>query len=172
MSASEQGVGGGQDRYAAIPRVLVFVFNGGDVLLLKGAPNKRIWANRYNGLGGHVEACEDVYTAARREVHEESGLQVTDLRLRGVISIDIGRPTGIMLFVFTAQSVDRETRPSHEGTLEWVPVQHLPRDRLVRDIPILLERIATLKDGETFFARYWYDAQEQLQIAFSYPAAG
>lgn len=167
MSASEQGVGALPNRYTAIPRVLVFVFNGDDVLLLKGAPDKRIWANRYNGLGGHVEAHEDVYTAAYREVWEESGLQVTDLRLRGVINIDIGQPVGIMLFVFTAQSAGRETRPSDEGTLEWVPAHYLPNDRLVRDIPILLERIAAMDDGQLFFARYWYDEHEQLRIDFS-----
>ncbi len=167
MSRLEQGVAESQDRYAVIPRVLVFVFNGDDVLLLKGAPDKRIWANRYNGLGGHVEAHEDVYAAARREVCEESGLDVTGLRLRGVVNVDIGRPTGIMLFVFTAQSASRETRASTEGTLEWVPPRQLPRQGLVKDIPLLLERITAPDDQAIFFARYWYDEQEQLQISFS-----
>ena len=38
-----------------------------EVLLLRGAADKRLWANRYNGLGGHVEAGEDVLSAAKRE---------------------------------------------------------------------------------------------------------
>lgn len=167
MPRSEQGVPANPGRYAAIPRVLVFVFNGDDVLLLKGAPDKRIWANRYNGLGGHVEAYEDVYAAARREVCEESGLDVTGLRLRGVVNVDIGRPTGIMLFVFTAQSASRQTRASDEGTLEWVPLRQLPQEGLVKDIPVLLERIASMNDETVFFARYWYDEQESLQVSFA-----
>ncbi|MBK8800029.1 MAG: NUDIX domain-containing protein [Anaerolineales bacterium] len=86
----------GSGRHLATPRVLIFLtcFNQArgerEVLLLKGAPTKRLWANRYNGLGGHVEAAEDVYTAAVREVREEAGIEVRDLSLRGVVTIDAG----------------------------------------------------------------------------------
>ena len=72
-------------RYHMIPRVLCFVTNGEDVLLIEGAPNKKLWAGQYNGLGGHVERGESPHAAARREIREEAGLDVTDLRLRGVI---------------------------------------------------------------------------------------
>jgi 8-oxo-dGTP diphosphatase len=171
MGKSDQGVQASAGRYTVIPRVLVFVFSegqdGDDVLLLKGAPTKRIWANRYNGVGGHVEASEDVYTAARREAREETGLEVCDLALRGTIHIDTGQATGIWLTVFTARSDERETRPSAEGTLEWVPLARLGEYDLVEDIPVLLERIACMRDGAPpFSARYAYDASDQLCITF------
>jgi len=53
MPVSEQGLD--LSRYMLIPRVLVFVKRGTSVLLIKGAATKRIWANKYNGVGGHVE---------------------------------------------------------------------------------------------------------------------
>jgi 8-oxo-dGTP diphosphatase len=41
---------------------------------------------KYNGLGGKLEAGEDVVAGMRREVREEAGLECTALRLRGTIS--------------------------------------------------------------------------------------
>jgi len=170
MGKAEQGVQKDTGRYTVVPRVLTFVFSGQDVLLLKGAPTKRLWANRYNGIGGHVEAAEDVYAAARREVAEETGLQAQDLRLRGVVHIDAGGVSGILMFVFSARTARRQTRPSEEGTLEWVPLEHLQERDLVEDIPILVRRIAAMPDdAPPFFARYWYDAGDKLQMAFVEP---
>lgn len=167
MGRTEQGVQASRGRHTVIPRVLVFVLYGDEVLLLKGAPNKRIWANRYNGVGGHVEAGEDVYAAALRETHEETGLAVYDLRFRGLIHIDAGAETGIMLAVFSARSEQRETIPSSEGTLEWVPLARLDEYDLVPDVPVLLARLAADGDGAPFFARYWYDEQDILRITFA-----
>jgi len=173
MGRSEQGVQGSVGRYQVIPRVLVFVLNGGDVLLLKGAPDKRIWPDRYNGVGGHVEADEDVYAAALRETREETGLAVHDLRFEGLVNVDVGSTTGIMLAVFSARSEARETIPSSEGTLEWVPLRRLDEVDLVQDIPVLLSRIVDRPaDGPPFFARYGYGAADagsldRLQIDFA-----
>ncbi len=66
MPAADQGVD--PSRYALIPRVLIFLTCGENVLLLKGAPGKRVWANLYNGIGGHVERGEDVLTAVAKEM--------------------------------------------------------------------------------------------------------
>ena len=90
MGKDDQGLQSGKRRFQVIPRVLVFLRNEDDVLLLKGAPDKRIWANLYNGVGGHVEVDEDVYSAALREVYEETGLEVSNLELRAIANIDAG----------------------------------------------------------------------------------
>ena len=157
-----------RQRYTVIPRTLVFITRGDRVLLLRGSPTKRIWANKYNGIGGHIERDEDVYSAAQREVREETGLDVEDLRLVGLINIDGDQPTGIMLFVFTAQSRSGDPIPSEEGTLEWIARDQLAQIDLVEDLPTILPRALDLPpNAPPFFAHYHYDEQEQLIIRFN-----
>ena len=83
MGRQDQGVAVSRNRYQVIPRTLCFITHGDDVLLLLGGSHKRIWAGRYNGVGGHIEPGEDVYEATLREVAEETGLAVHDVRPRG-----------------------------------------------------------------------------------------
>jgi 8-oxo-dGTP diphosphatase len=145
-------------RYQVVPRTLVFLTSRNpqsgeaELLLLKGAPHKRLWANLYNGIGGHVEAGEDIYAAALREVHEETGLHVAQLALRGVVNIDTGigeegpRP-GVMMFVFAGEAANREVQPTAAGTPEWIPLAALPGLPLVDD----LHEVIPLALGARFF---------------------
>lgn len=166
MGQADQGVQGGRPRYQAIPRVLVFLQHDADVLLLKGAADKRLWANLYNGVGGHVEAGEDVLAAARREVREETGLDVPDLALKAVVNIDAGDPTvGILMFVLTGWSPGRQTNASGEGELRWVAADKLADLPLVEDLYWLLPRVLARPDGAPpLFAHYSYDTADRLVI--------
>jgi 8-oxo-dGTP diphosphatase len=166
MPVTDQGVS--QDRYQLIPRTLIFITRGESVLLLKGASDKRIWANRYNGVGGHVEKGEDVISAARRELKEETGLQIDDLWLAGTITVDTDQSIGIGIFVIKGLSPDGELQPSQEGQLEWVPFDQIHTKDLVDDLPILLPRVIkqTIQD-HPFSARYFYDEKDKLVVKFS-----
>src|SRR5512139_2568479 len=116
MPQSDQGTPG--NRYTVIPRTAIFLRRGDSYLLLKGAPTKRLWANKYNGLGGHIERGENALTSARRELLEETGLTV-DLWLCGTVMVDAGE-MGICLFLFTGDCQEGEPQPSPEGLAEWI----------------------------------------------------
>lgn len=176
MQAAEQGTREpGRRRYLAVPRTLIFVTsvnpaNGvEEVLLLKGAPTKRLWANRYNGLGGHVEADEDVLSAAHRELREEAGLDPARLTLVGVVNIDTGadeqgpRP-GVLVFVFHTSVTDRMVHPTAEGTPAWFPLTALAGLPLVADLPDLIPR--ALAGGPPFFGHYTPRPDGTLEVHF------
>lgn len=172
MKKSEQGVTA--DRYTIIPRSLIFVFRRApstgslEVLLIKGAPAKRLWANQYNGIGGHIERGEDALSAARRELNEETGLSSVDLRLVGTVFIDADDQRGIGLFVFRGEYRGGTLIESTEGQLEWAPVDRLQDLPLVPDLRALLPRILHMQPGDPpFSALYDYDKQEQMHIHFA-----
>jgi len=169
MGRRDQGVAQSRERYHVVPRTLCFITHGTDVLLLKGAPTKRIWPNRYNGVGGHVERDEDVLTAAIREMAEETGLTVDEVRLRAVIHIDADDPQiGILLFVFTARACSRDFHPSPEGRLEWVPQARLSDYELVEDLVELLPKVLAMGPHDLpLFGRYHYDEKDQLRIEWA-----
>lgn len=168
MGANEQGADAVTGRWVTIPRTLCFVRHGDDVLLMKRAAHKRIFPNQYNGVGGHIERDEDPLTSARREILEETGLNVHDLRLRAVYNIDAGATSGIVLFVFTAYSSQREVSANDEGTLHWIAQDAVLTLDLVEDIPHILPRILNMTDADQpLFVHVSYDDQDTLLMRFA-----
>ncbi len=168
MGREEQGVREAM-RYALVPRTLVFVFRGEQVLLLRGASAKRIWPDRFNAIGGHVERGEDVLSAARRELEEETGLRGLALELAGLMTVDVTSERGVLVCVFrTTLAGDLPLRASAEGSLEWVSPNDLARLPHVADLPALVARLVGQPAGAMpFLARSWYDPQGSFHIQFA-----
>ena len=80
---------------------------------------------KYNGLGGKLDAHEDVLAGMRREIREEAGIDCVELCLRGTLSWPgFGRNGEDWLgFVFVVTRFEGTPLTSNpEGTLEWVEV--------------------------------------------------
>lgn len=165
MPASEQGVT--LDRYLLIPRTMIFLRRENSYLLIKGATTKRLWAGKYNGLGGHVEIGEDVLSSAKRELREEAGVEAS-LWLCGTVIVDSGQNPGVCLFVFAGESFWGKPKESIEGPAAWVDYDALGDLPVVDDLPYLLGRVHKMRPGDTpFSARSFYDKNNYLVIEFA-----
>jgi 8-oxo-dGTP diphosphatase len=166
MPKTDQGVN--HERYMVIPRTLIFITRGDEILLLKGAQTKRLWANKYNGIGGHIERGEDVLFAARRELEEETGLFSENLHLIGSVMVDASDDVGICLFVFLGDYSGGELRESPEGSLEWIPIKRIGEYPKVEDLKHFLDFIFARNQGSVpFSARSFYDENDQQVIEFT-----
>ena len=80
---------------------------------------------KYNGLGGKMEADEDVVACMQRELLEEAGITATEMTLRGTINWTGFGPNGEdwLGFVFLITAFEGEPfTENEEGTLDWHPV--------------------------------------------------
>lgn len=165
MPVADQGAN--LDRYMLIPRTLIFLTRGDQVLLLKGAQNKRLWSGLYNGIGGHIERGEDALSAAHRELFEETGLRVPNLALCGIATIDTQMNPGVCIFIFTGEYQGGEPIRSTEGSLEWIKIQEIKKIPIVADLPLLLPKILAYKiDSPIFFSRSFYDDNGNIRVKF------
>ena len=97
-------------------------------------------SNPWYGLtfpGGHVEACESVTASAVREIREETGLVVSNLRMCGIVEWETigerkaGSPAEVeanskyIIFMFRTSSFSGELKSSSEGTMEWMTLEQM-----------------------------------------------
>lgn len=83
---------------------------------------------KYNGMGGKLEADEDVVAGMRRELREEAQIEALELNLRGTISWPgFGKNGEDWLgFIFTIPRFSGEPPATNvEGSLEWVAIERL-----------------------------------------------
>src|SRR5438067_843815 len=83
---------------------------------------------KYNGLGGKLEAGEDVVAGMRREIREEGGLECERLLLRGTISWPgFGKHGedwfGFLFRIDAWSGVPRAD--NSEGSLVWIDVERI-----------------------------------------------
>ena len=116
--------------YTPILATLAYIMSpdGQRVLMIhRNARPDDLHYGKYNGLGGKLEANEDVVTGVRREIREEAGVEVDQLTLRGTVSWPgFAGDEDWFAFIFRIESWSADpTMANHEGSLQWVPVAQL-----------------------------------------------
>ena len=123
---------------------------------------------KYNGVGGHLERGEDIATCMKREIKEETGLDVVSMALRGTIAwADFGPNKEDWLgFIFVVDGWEgKPFADNEEGTLSWEDVASLDRlpmwkgDRLF--LPLVFDG-----DSRPFHGYMRYDGEEPVEWSF------
>jgi 8-oxo-dGTP diphosphatase len=106
---------------------LCYVQKDGKTLMLHRIKKENdIHAGKWNGLGGKLIPGESPEECARREILEESGLHVKNLRFAGMITFpDFAGDDDWYTFLFTANPDHGTLIDSPEGVLAWIPDEDL-----------------------------------------------
>jgi 8-oxo-dGTP diphosphatase len=116
-----------------------------------------IHLGKWNGLGGKFEPGESPEECVIREVREESGLELREPRLCGLLMFLGFKCNDWVVFVFTAREFSGELRENHEGYLEWIPDAQLESLPLWPSDHIFLSWI---REGKFFSAKFVYEGDE------------
>ena len=117
--------------------------------------NKDKWV----GVGGKLEEGESPFDCVRREVYEETGVNIKDPRYRGIITFVSDKWGTEYMHLFTATDYDGEIDyDCDEGKLEWVKKELVPSlpiwegDKVFFDLMEKEKRFFSLKlcyEGDT-----------------------
>jgi 8-oxo-dGTP diphosphatase len=122
--------------------VLCYIRQDGRVLLQHKAPH-RFGGGYWNAPGGKIANGESPEEATVREVREETGLTVSDVRYLGTLTFYVEGVEGpdIEAHVFVAGAFEGVVEANDEGPLEWVPEGALPYDKMWEDDRLWLPHV-------------------------------
>ena len=138
---------------------LVFLRRDDEVLL---AMKKRgFGAGNWNGVGGKVEAGEEVRAAAVREVQEEIG--VTPLALESVARLTFRYPKGKITewdgYVYICTEWKGEPIETEEMAPRWFKLGDIPYEQMWADDPHWLPLVLA---GKRVKAEFTFDADNKV----------
>lgn len=128
--------------------------DGAYLMMHRVKKEKDVNKDKWVGVGGHFEEGESPEECLLREVLEETGLMLTDYRLRGVITFltDVWQPE--YMFLYTAGGFTGTLSDCDEGVLEWVPKEK------VLQLPIW--------EGDKIFFRLMEERQDFFSLKLRY----
>lgn len=141
---------------------LCYIFRGGKVLLL--LKSKGLFGEgRWNAPGGKLLSGEASEAAAVREMFEETGIRVQDLRFHGILNFYLGSRKELdqTVFVYSSRQAKGRLKQSVEGQLKWFAKDQIPYDQMWNDDKVWLP---LLFEGKSFVGNFYFsDGYQKLE---------
>lgn len=126
------------NRTENVELTVLCLIQDGDRILLQNRV-KKDWEG-YTLPGGHVEPGESFVDAVKREMKEETGLDIINPRLAGIKQFPIENGRYIVL-LFKTEQFSGEVVSSEEGEMQWVDCDRIEEIESVDDLDELLKVI-------------------------------
>ena len=118
--------------------------------------------DKWIGIGGKFEGVESPEEGLLREAKEETGLTLTDYRLRGIVTFISSEPWDAeYMFLYTATGWTGEMQECSEGTLEWVPKKDIEKLNLWEGDKLFFRLME--EDRDVFSLKLRYNKDELVE---------
>lgn len=146
--------------------VLCYIEKDDEVLfLLRNKKFNDINKNKYIGVGGHIECDETPEECVIREIREETGFVVENIRRRGLITfVNTKYPTEY-IFLFTCNEfIGKLSENCDEGELHWIKKSEIQKLKLWEGDRIFLQKL--FSSDEYFSLKLVYEGDNLLEYKF------
>ncbi|MDO8668821.1 MAG: 8-oxo-dGTP diphosphatase [Candidatus Buchananbacteria bacterium] len=128
--------------------------------VLLGLKKRGFGVGRWNGFGGKLMEDETIEEAARREIKEESNIEVDELDKMGIIEFEFqGNPEILEVHIFKSQNFSGELIESEEMKPQWFEVDEIPFEEMWPDdkywLPLFLA-------GQKFRGKFIFGAGDVI----------
>ncbi|MCI7181192.1 MAG: 8-oxo-dGTP diphosphatase [Schaedlerella sp.] len=110
--------------------------------------------DKWIGIGGKFEKDETPEECLLREAREETGLELTDYRFRGIVVFISNEWETEYMHLFTADGYTGEVKECNEGELVWIPKKEVMNLKLWEGDKIFFRLLEEDKGFFTLKLRY------------------
>lgn len=140
---------------------LCYVINNQGQTLLQ-YKRKGFGVGKWNGPGGKVRSGETLEQAVIREVKEETGLDIKNLKKMAELEFYFTdkEEWNQIAHVYITKDFTGDMRASEEGELKWFKIDEIPYNEMWSDDPYWLPNILA---GEFMKMKFYFDSEANLQ---------
>ncbi len=121
--------------------------------------------DKWIGVGGKFEEGESPEECMLREVKEETGLELTRWRYRGIVTFVSDEWGGEYMHLFTADGFTGQIKACDEGELEWVEKERLLSLPIWEGDKIFLRLLGS--DAPFFSLKLCYQGERLVRAALN-----
>lgn len=137
--------------------VITYLLRDNEVLLVY--KKRGHGAGKWNGPGGKIEK-ENPVEAAIRETKEETGVEVNNPELCGIIEFYDVYEQDWIVYIFRSEEFSGEPKESEECFPRWFHLEEIPYHKMWEDDKIWLPLVINKK---YFWAKFWFKDEKMLK---------
>jgi 8-oxo-dGTP pyrophosphatase MutT (NUDIX family) len=143
-----------------VKKILTLALIAKEEKILLGMKKRGFGMGWWNGFGGKVELDESIGDAAKREVHEEVGLEISAMEEVGLMNFHLqDRPEILEVHLFKVSDFSGVPTESEEMKPRWFSLNELPFDKMWSSDLVWYPYFLS---GGRFMAEFWFDKDKKV----------
>jgi 8-oxo-dGTP diphosphatase len=137
-------------------------------LIIKRSLNKKIDPGFYHFSGGKVDINEEPLCAAKRELFEEAGIKVKDIRIEAVVTelSPYYKGENWLIFYFSGNYKNGKIKTSPEGEFIWMTKKEIldQKQKFIPSVRVIIDYLLDINMGTVFASFKHYSKKNDVGI--------